>query len=273
MTRSREEQALHERFEAGYAMSRASVMLAIERCVRGCDYGGNSWINRSEADRIVKQLGLRAGLRHLDLGAGSGWPGLYMAKVNGCDIVLVDLPLVGLRLAAERAATDGMGDRVRVAVADAARLPFPDGSFDTIGHSDLLCCLRRKRSVLAACRRAVRNQGRMVFTVISIAPGLTASKHRRAVENGPDFIETDTDYASLLTQSGWLIEKGEDVTSGFGDMCRRQIEADRNHEGELTALIGDDAYRQRLAIVASRVAAIHDGLLRRELFVAVPDGS
>src|SRR5206468_5725352 len=127
--------------------------------VCGCDFGAISWTTCAEAQRIAALLQLRPGVRLLDVGAGSGWPGLYMAMLSGCDVVLVDLPLAGLRIAAKRARNDGMPGNSWAVVADAANPPFPDDSFDAVSHSDLLCCLREKRAVLKACRRVTRNHG------------------------------------------------------------------------------------------------------------------
>src|SRR5215831_2058262 len=103
---TREERAQIKRYEALYSLATDPIMLSIERAVCGCDYGGNSWTTCDEAHRIAALLELRMGVRLLDLGAGSGWPGLYLAKITGCEITLVDLPLVGLRIAAERAAKE-----------------------------------------------------------------------------------------------------------------------------------------------------------------------
>ena len=266
-----EERAQRERFEASYVRSQAPVMLAIERRVCGCDYGGSSWTSEAEARRMAGQLALRPGMRLLDLGAGSGWPGLYMAKTHGCDVVLVDLPLAGLRIAAERADNDGIRQNVWATVADAAALPFEDRSFDAIGHSDLLCCLRRKGAVLAACRQVMRAHGRMVFTVISIAPGLAAAPHRRAVSNGPEFVESATDYCTLLARTGWNLTHREDITSSYAAACHRQLLADEAHSQELVTLIGANAFAERLAEWRSKIAALRDNLLRRECFTAVPN--
>lgn len=245
-------------------------MLTIERSVCGCDYGGNSWTTRAEAEQMAAHLALRPGVRLLDLGAGSGWPGLYMGKRSGCDVALVDLPLAGLRIAVERAKNDDISGHVWAAVADAAALPFPDGSFDAISHSDLLCCLRQKRAVLAACRGAIRRNGRMVFTVISVAPGLSAAQYRRAVANGPEFIETDTDYPTLLAQTGWMVIGHEDVTTVYAASCRRQLRADETQKDGLVALIGARACAERLAEWRAKLAAIGDHLLQRARFVAAP---
>ena len=243
-------------------------MRAIERSVCGCDYGGTSWTTREQCEQISALLELRPGMRLLDVGAGSGWPALYMTGSSGCDIVLVDLPLAGLKIAAERAVLDGIISRCRVAVADGANLLFPDECFDAVSHSDLLCCLGPKRAVLGACRRVIRRGGRMVFSVLSVAPGLSPADYSRAVENGPEFIESEADYSTLLTETGWGRVERFDLTTDYAASCRRQLEADEEHEEALQTLIGASEFGERNVGWRSKLTAIGDGLLRRELFVA-----
>ena len=137
--------------------------------------------------------------------AGSGWPGLYLAELTSCDVALVDLPFAGLRIARERAVRERFAGACWVALADGAAPPFRDSSFDAVSHSDVLCCLQDKRGVLAACRRVIRPGGRMVFSVILVAPGLSPGDYARAVENGPEFIESESDYATLLAETRWII--------------------------------------------------------------------
>lgn len=270
MTRSPEELAQQERLEALYMKAQSRALLAVERSVCGCDYGASSWTTSLEAEQLAKRLGLRPGVRLLDIGAGSGWPGLRLATTSGCDAVLVDLPLSGLRIAAERAKRDGIAERISVAVADAAELPFENDSFDAISHSDLLCCLIQKRSALAAFRGVIRRHGRMVFTVISLAAGLAGERYRRAVANGPEFVEAEKDYAALLVETGWIIAGYEDITAAFAASCRRQLQADEARKDGLLALIGAEEYATRQAGWRSKLAAIEDNLLRRELFIAAP---
>lgn len=271
MTLSREEQAQSQRLNELYIRAQSPVMLSIERSVCGCDYGGTSWTTRAEAEQLVALLRLKPGMVLLDVGAGSGWPGLYMAKTSGCDVVLVDLPLAGLRVAVQRARKDRMPATFGAVVADAATMPFPDGSFDAVSHSDLLCCLRQKRAALKACRDVIRQDGRMAFTVISIAPGLSPEKYKQAVANGPEFMETEANYPTLLGQAGWTTVHFRDITPDFGASCRRQVQVDMERKDALEALIGASEFAERQAGWRSKLKAIEDGLLRRELFVATPD--
>lgn len=267
---SPEERAQRARFEEAYARGRQPVMRSIERAVCGCDYGGTSWTTLEEADRIGAILELRPGDRLLDVGAGSGWPALYLASLSGCDVTLVDLPLSGLRIAAARAVEDRIAGACWVAVADGAQLPFGEASFDAVSHSDILCCLREKRAVLEACRRVIRDHGRMAFTVISIAPGLSRAAYRCALENGPEFVEAEADYRTLLVETGWTVRDRQDLTPDYAAACLRQLDADQEHEHALVALIGAADFAARQADWRSKLTVIEDGLLRRELYVVLP---
>lgn len=242
-------------------------MQSIERKVCGCDFGGNSWTNKDQADSLIRVLKLKSNTTLIDLGAGTGWPGLYLAKKSGCNVTLVDLPEIGLQIAKRRAKEEGLANRVQTLVADAADLPFPNASFDAISHSDLLCCLVRKRAVLDQCHRIVRQGGRMAFTVISISPGLNRSAHARALDNAPEFIETETNYQTLLEETGWAVTERTDLTDEYRDSCARQITADNENRAELAELFGENGAKVRLASWRSKLLAIEDGLFQRELFV------
>ena len=92
-----------ERFSERYGEGQNAATVALEREVIGGDYGANSYTTRKQADALVGHLDLARGKRLLDVGAGRGWPGLYLAKKSGCEVVLTDLPLVALSESARRA--------------------------------------------------------------------------------------------------------------------------------------------------------------------------
>ena len=270
MALSPEEIAKRDRFAQTYTQSQCPVMLSVERRVCGCDYGGNGLTTRDEARQMAMLLGLQPGVRLLDVGAGAGWPSLFFSKETGCDAMLVDLPLSGLQVATKRAGKDRISDRCRVAVADGSQMPFRDGSFDAVSHSDVLCCLINKRGVLADCRRVIRDSGRMVFTVIWITPGLSRDDHKRALEGAPEFGESETDYPTLLGQTGWRVNERLDVTEGYAASIHRFMRADGEFKDQLEALVGTTKFADRQAGWRSELRAVEEGFLRRDLFVATP---
>ena len=138
MTVSDEAQA-RALFQERYRNTPSRLASQIEQRVIGGDWGANGYTTKTQADTLADKLGLSAADRLLDLGSGRGWPGLYLAARTGCRVVLTDLPLEGLRVAAHRAASEGLAERVGVVAAAASGLPFRAGSFDAIIHTDVLC--------------------------------------------------------------------------------------------------------------------------------------
>jgi 2-polyprenyl-3-methyl-5-hydroxy-6-metoxy-1,4-benzoquinol methylase len=126
-------------FEQRYGISATPLLGEIERRVIGGDWGANGYTTMAQADQVARGLGLSAADRLLDLGTGRGWPGLYLAARSGCRVVLADLPLEGLQVAAARARAERLADRAAMVVAGASGLPFQPGSFDAIIHTDVLC--------------------------------------------------------------------------------------------------------------------------------------
>lgn len=264
------ELAKRDSFEMQYRQGQLAPVQAVERAVCGCDYGGTSWATRAEIDLTARALALAPGVALLEIGAGSGWPGLYLAAQSGCAATLTDLPADALAIALARAARDGLGARVGAVVADAARLPFPAARFDAINHSDVLCCLLQKRAVLAECRRVIRPGGRMAFSVISIPPGLSPEDHARAVETAPEFTESETGYPELIAATGWTIRARHDVTAEFTANCRKKLRVEAGLRPELEPLTGAAEFDARRARMRRRIAVLDCGHLRRELFVVDP---
>ena len=256
-------------FSRDYELGRAAVLRELECCVLGCDYGGTSWTTRAEASRIAELLDLCGGDKLLDVGAGSGWPALFLAQTTGCEATLVDLPLTGLRVAVERAVTDGLAQRCRVVMADGAALPFNDGSFDAVSHSDVLCCLPAKLAMLQACRRVARTGAKMAFSVIAPAPYLSASELEIAIASGPAFVDVPGGYDLMLRQSGWQPLSTSDVTAEFAQRLRTSIDGMNARADAITEVVGASEFAERMKRRQDTLAAVDRALLKREIFVAL----
>jgi 24-methylenesterol C-methyltransferase len=98
----------------------------------------NGYTSVDQAEHIAELLDLGAGERLLDLGAGRGWPGSYIAEHSGCDLVSSDLPLLAVRSTRETLDSAGLS-RAAAMCADGRHLPFRDRSFDAVTHADVLC--------------------------------------------------------------------------------------------------------------------------------------
>jgi ubiquinone/menaquinone biosynthesis C-methylase UbiE len=133
------EQEARDRFAVRYREPRVDVVRTIEQRVIGGDWGANGYTTRRQADDLAVRLGLGPDHVLVDIGAGRGWPGLYLGATTGCSVVLADLPLEALTTAAVRIRTERLERRAWCVNADARWLPFRPASFDAVVHTDVLC--------------------------------------------------------------------------------------------------------------------------------------
>ncbi len=126
-----------ERFDLRYGFVDAPVMRRMELEALGSDYGATSYTTIEQADGLVQSLALTSNSELLDVGTGTGWPGIYLAAASGCNVTLTDVSLVGLGTARRRLIVDGA--RGHVVAASAGQLPFRSERFDAATSSDVFC--------------------------------------------------------------------------------------------------------------------------------------
>jgi hypothetical protein len=110
----------------------------------------------------------------------------------------------------------------------------------------------------------------MVFSVIYVEPGLSPGEHRRAVDAGPPFVETETEYPALLADTGWKICDECDMTEEFATAILQKLQAEKEQRDELECLIGAADFTDLHKSLESRYQAAADRILHRSLFVTVP---
>lgn len=132
------QQDIANRFSELYGRPQTEADLAAEREVFGTSEGIRGYTTVAQADLLAEHLALRPGMRVLDIGSGRGWPGLYLARTTGCQVVLSDVPLPALREGMERTHRNRMRDRPSFLMASGTSLPFRPKVFEAIVHTDVL---------------------------------------------------------------------------------------------------------------------------------------
>ena len=115
------------------------------------------------------RLGLRSGMRVLDLGAGFGRHAFETAR-RGADVVAVDLAHDELVATNDTFAAMYLDDQLpggltSVVQADGLRLPFGDGSFDRVIASEVLEHVPDDLGAMAELYRVLTPGGRLAATV------------------------------------------------------------------------------------------------------------
>ncbi|MDQ1710046.1 MAG: hypothetical protein QOG49_1431 [Frankiaceae bacterium] len=265
--RHRDEQWARDNFTERYQVPCCGAPELVEQQVIGSVWGANGYTTRAQADELLARLDLSPGMRLLDLGAGRGWPGLYLAEQSGCSVVLADLPYDGLATAVATAGDRGLAAQASAIVASARHLPLRRATFDAVVHTDVLCCLAAKRTVLTATRRALRPGGRTAFYWIYVPRGLPPRERRRALAAAPKYAWSLSNVAQLMRSAGFVDIETLDCTDQFAQTMRAWHDRSEELADELIAVISREVFEERQSDRRAALAAIEAGVQRRELIV------
>jgi len=136
--KGKRQQEILKRFTERYATDASPALNTIERRAIGAVVGANGYTTVAQGDRLLTVLHLKPGKLLLDVGAGRGWPGLYLSERSGCRAVITDIPRPAIgaaRLEAEQLALIGRCD---FSLASGSSLPFRNATFDAVVHTDTL---------------------------------------------------------------------------------------------------------------------------------------
>jgi arsenite methyltransferase len=109
--------------------------------------------------RLLAALHVGADAYVLEVGCGAGATASYLAREVGCRVLGVDLRESMVALARERAAREGVGDRVGLRVASVLNLPFEDNHFDAVLCESVATFVADKAQVARELARVVRPGG------------------------------------------------------------------------------------------------------------------
>ena len=97
----------------------------------------------------------------VDIGCGAAGKSLYYASCGAEKVIGVEI-LEKYRAEAEKLAADlNLADKFEFVCADAARLPFEEGSIDTIIMNDAMEHVDNPEAVLTECLRVIKKGGRI----------------------------------------------------------------------------------------------------------------
>jgi SAM-dependent methyltransferase len=114
---------------------------------------------------MIERLEITPDQQHLDIAAGTGEPGLTIARLSPKGrVVLTDLVPEMLAIAARRAAGEGIAN-VGTAVCSADNLPFDDATFDSVSVRFGYMFFPDVAKATAECARVLKPGGRLCSSV------------------------------------------------------------------------------------------------------------
>lgn len=120
------------------------------------------WWNNSFTQFLVERLKPRPGNRILDVGCGEGLAEVSLGRLQLSQVRLAGIDLFLHKVIQARHETKSHNQRVLLAAADAARLPFVDASFDSTYCVAVLQHMSEVELAVSEFARVTRENGRIV---------------------------------------------------------------------------------------------------------------
>ncbi len=248
-----------DHYGAHYGHFESKLYADIRAAAFGEDIGQDSWLTREEQDLLVSWLALTPESALLDVACGSGGPTLRIARVTGCRVHGVDLHPQAIERANARAIEERLGQVARFDHLDAAaRMPFPDRSFDALICVDAINHFPNRPQLFAEWHRLLRKGGRLVFTDPVVVTG-PLTNEEIAIRSSIGFflfVPAGADER-MLAQAGFEVVRVADRTENMAVTADRWRLAREARAPELRRAEGNETFegQQRFLEVTARLAA------------------
>jgi phosphatidylethanolamine/phosphatidyl-N-methylethanolamine N-methyltransferase len=153
-------------------------------------------------ERAVRSIASRPGLRVLELGIGTGLTAPLYSR--DWSVVGVDLSSAMLLHAQKRITELGLEHSVRLVLADGAKLPFDDESFDVVVVPYVMSVVPDPIGVGVELRRVCRSSGQIILVNHFLSQDSLGARLERWISPLTARIgfRTDLSLQSLLTGAG-----------------------------------------------------------------------
>lgn len=143
-------------------------------------------------ERLCRQLHLKPTDHVLEIGSGWGGNAIYMAKTYGCKVTSVTISEEQHKLAVERVAAEGLGDKVSILVKDYRDM---EGTFDKIVSVEMLEAVGYKfmDTYFSKCHQLLKKSGILALQVIT-----SPDSRFDSLRKGVDWIQKHIFPGSLL---------------------------------------------------------------------------
>ena len=170
---------------------------------------------RAATVELADLLAPSPGAHVLDLGCGLGGPARYLARHRGCRVTGVDLAREHAEVAAELTERCGLAELATFRQGSVTALPFGDEGFDAAVLVHVGMNVADKAKLCTEAYRVLRPGGRFaLYDVMRTAEDVELTYPVPWASSAEiSFLESPAEYRWLLTEAGFTVEEGRDLSS------------------------------------------------------------
>ena len=166
-----------------------------------------TWWNDEFTEFLAETLRPRPGNRILDVGCGEGVGEVAIGRLHISQIRLVGVDLSHAKVVEARRETSSHNQRVGFAAADACRLPFVSGAFDSLYCVAVLQHIADVEAAVAEFARVTTSSGR----ILAVEPDNSAQYLYSSVPSGGRAFELSRHFFAALADA-----RGDRADTGIG---------------------------------------------------------
>jgi ubiquinone/menaquinone biosynthesis C-methylase UbiE len=230
-------------------------------------YGGLSAV-----EALARRAEIGPATSVLDVCAGLGGPGRFLARRFGCRVTGVDLNEGRCAAGGRLSGLVGLPSLVKMVNADAVALPFRPGVFTAVVSQEGLLHVPDKRAVIIECARVLAPGGRIAFSDWIATPRLDDGERRRLGEwMAATTLQSVTGYRKLLARAGFAGIEDEDLSSEWTGILRERRAMYRAMRDDTMARFGRARYEEYNQLYEFFVGLVAAGKLGGARFSARSD--
>ncbi|MCT2559078.1 cyclopropane-fatty-acyl-phospholipid synthase family protein [Tsuneonella sp. YG55] len=220
---------------------------------------------------LAAKLYLKPGMKVLDIGCGWGGFALYLHRHYGCEVLGVALAEDQIAFCRERAAAEGVADKVRFELMDYRDVT---GEFDRISSVGLLEHVGTPHypQFYEHTARLLKPDGVMLSHCCGRAgpPGRTDAFTRKYIFPG-GYIPALSELVTQSEKAGWQVMDVEAMRFHYSHTLEEWYNRTVLHRDEIVALYDEQFYRMWLFYLAGAEQAFRNGSLVNWQLIYVKD--
>lgn len=216
---------------------------------------------REASAEFLKLLGIRSGMKVLDIGCGIGGCAFQIAMDYGASVDGVDISHNMIEIGNLRLAEQVSENKVKLYQGDCLEREY-DTTYDVVHSRDVFLHIHDKPKLFSVIRNVLIPGGLLAFTDYCRGHGALSAEFDTYVRERKYCLHTIDEYRDLLEQAGFTGIKANDKTDYFLEIHKRELQ--RLTSRNLNTAEVDDLMRAWRA----KIVRIQDGEQRWGWFLA-----
>lgn len=175
---------------------------------------------------LADRAGIKTGMLGVDLCSALGAGCRFLVRNYAVSMCGVDATTTMTIKAIERAAAEGLADKIEFKQADVTEIPYPDERFDFVWGEDAWCYVVDKVKLVREATRIMKPGGTLAFTDwIEGSTGLGVDEAVRinTFMKFP-YMENIEGYKKIIADAGLTLVSSEELTDEFADFVQLYLE-------------------------------------------------